>query len=359
MEINQVLVSASPGDAVTNAAFELRSVLRRIGPSEIFAPYFHESLIHEVMPLDRYARRPGAHPETDLLLFHASIGEPDMLAFLEQRPERLVVIYHNISPAALFRDYDPRLAGLLESGRDELRRLATRTQLALADSAYNASELVDMGYRDVRISPLVVDVERLHAIEPHPPTAQHLATDIHGPVALYVGQLLPHKRPDLLIQAFHVLVTYLVPDARLMLVGSGVIPVYRQALQELINELNLVGAGLVGRVTDAELASYYRRADVFVTASEHEGFCVPVLEAMSFGTPVVARAHAAIPETLGGAGLLLPPDDDPVLMAEAMAMAMTEGAVRQQLAQRNRQRVDALSPDRARATFLRHLMDVV
>lgn len=358
MQIHQVLVSASHGDAITNAAFEIRSLLRQVGPSEIYARYFDATMAHEVVPLDHYARRPGADPEADIICYHASIGEPDVLSLLMERPERLVLVYHNISPADAFRDYDPAFAGYLDAGRRELADLASRTHLALAASAYNAAELEDLGYTDVRVSPLIVDPARLHDIEPHPATAHHLADQVTGPLLLFVGQLLPHKRPDLVVKAFHVLVTYLVPDAKLALVGMGRLAAYRQSVQLLVHELNLAGAWLAGPVTDTELAAYYRRADAFVTASEHEGFCVPLVEAMSFDLPIVARAYAAVPETVGDAALLLPADDDPVLMAEAMATVLTDGAVKKALVERGRRRVRNFAPDPSRSTFLGHLLDI-
>lgn len=359
MEIHQVLVSASPGDAITNAAFEIRSLLRRIGSSEIYARYFDPTLATEVHPLERYAQRATSRPDVDIICFHASIGEPDVLSFLLERPERLVLLYHNISPADVFRDYDPAFAGLLDAGRRELSDLVERTHVALADSTYNAEELDRLGYRDVRVSPLIVDLSRLQSVVPHPATVNHLQTEVEGPVALFVGQLLPHKRPDLLIEAFHVLVTYLVPDAHLLLVGAGRLPGYRRALDAFVHELNLPNAWITGPVTDAELAAFYRRADVFVTASEHEGFCVPLVEAMAFDVPVVARSHAAIPETMGDAGVALPPDDDPVLLAEALAAVVTDGSLAGHLRARGRARVEEFSPEHSRASFLAHLADIV
>lgn len=355
MQVHQVLVGASPGDAVTNAAFEIRALLRQKGPSEIYARYFDAALAGEVLPLDRYASRPGADVATDVILFHASIGEPEVASFLASRRERLAVLYHNISPAGPYRPYDPAFAELLDQGRQELHDLASRTHLALADSPYNASELEHMGFRDVRVSPLILE-PRLHAVEPHPPLVRYL-TSKKGPLVLFVGQLLPHKRPDLLLEAFHVLATYLVPDARLVVVGAGRIPPYRKALQAFADELNLPAA-LVGSVTDEELAAYYRHADVFVTASEHEGFCVPLVEAMSFDVPIVARAYAAVPETLGDAGVLLPPGDDPLLLAEALATVLTDDKLRTSLVDRGRRRVQDFSADRARATFLENMAGI-
>lgn len=357
---HQVLVSASPGDAVTNEALALRRALRTVGDSEIFARYYDPSLAGDVLPLADYARRApsGAASGDDLLVVHASIGEPDVAAFLAARPERLVLVYHNISPAGPFRPYDPAFADLLEDGRRDLAELAPRVTLALADSAYNAADLEGLGYADVRVSPLVVDAAALTRVEPDPATVNHLATEIDGPVLLYVGQLLPHKRPDLLVQAFHVLTTYLEPDARLVLVGPARLPGYARAIQHYVHELSLPGAWVAGPVPDAALAAFYRRADAFVTASGHEGFCVPVLEAMAFGVPVVARSCGAIPETAGEAALLLPPGEDPLLLAEAMATVLADECLRGALIERGRARLASFDPERSAATFLGHLAEV-
>lgn len=359
MQIHQVLVTASPGDAITNSALELRDLLRRVGPSEVFARYIHPDVAHEVERLDDYDRiRSSTNSGDDLILFHASIGEPAVFSFISERPERLVLVYHNISPAEPFRAFDPAFAGLLEAGRRELAALRDRTVLALADSQYNADELLALGYRDVRVARLIIDVDRLRAITPDEEVVGHLA-NIEGPVLLFVGQLLPHKRPDLLLKAFHVLVTYHLPTAHLLLVGMNRLPGYAEALELFKDELNLGAASFRGALSLEAWAAHFRRADAFVTASEHEGFLVPLVESFAFETPTLARAHAAIPETMGGAGLLLPPDEDPVLMAEAMAELLTNGDLRRDLVERGTARLDEFDPSRARAAMLEHLMSIV
>lgn len=358
---HQVLVSASPGDAVTDEALALRPVLRRLGESEIFARYYDPSLAGDLVALDQYERRaPASGPAAgdDVLVVHGSIGEPDVAAFLAGRPERLVLRYHNISPAGPFRPYDPAFADLLDGGRRELADLRPRVTLALADSTFNAEDLAAMGYPDVRVSPLVVDAGALGSVVPDPGTANHLATEVEGPVVLFVGQLLPHKRPDLLVQAYHLLVTYLEPDARLILVGPARLPRYRKAVQDLVHELSLSGAWVAGAVSRPALAAFYRRAGAFVTASEHEGFCVPVLEAMAFGVPVGARAAGAVPETAAGAALVLPLDGGPALLAEAMAALLGDGHLRSTLADRGRARVAHFDPALSAETFLAHLAEV-
>lgn len=358
MEIHQVVVTASPGDAITNAALETRALLRELGPSELFAYHIDQRLVDDVLPLQRFGRRRQPGPD-DVIIFHASIGQPEVHSFLMDRPERLVVIHHNISPADPYLRYDPAFAGLLEEGRRELARLRDRATLALADSSFNADELVQLGYADVRVSPLIVDVSALLDIEPDGPTTNHLANTVEGPVVLYVGQLLPHKRPDLLVAAYHALVTWIVPDAHLVMVGSPRLPKYHRAVQLFVQELNLNRAWITGHVTDEQLVAFYRRADVYVTASEHEGFCAPLLEAMTFGLPIVARDHGAIADTMGGAGVLLPAEPDPLLMAEAMAELITNPARGESMAEARQKQLARFRPEVSKATLLEHLLEVV
>ena len=358
MQVHQVLVTATPGDAITNSALELRNLLRRFGPSDVFTLNIHPDVASEVVPLADYDRRRASYDHDDVLLFHASIGEPGVFSFINERPERIVLVYHNISPSQPFLPYDPAFAGLLEAGRQELAALRDRVVLALADSQYNADELLELGYRDVRVSRLIIDTERMRTIEPDQQVTEWLQS-IEGPVLLFVGQILPHKRPDLLLKAFHVLVTYLCPEAHLLIVGTNRIPAYAQALESFRRELNLGSASFRGAQSEPSWAAHYRRADAFVTASEHEGFLVPAVESMAFGVPLVARSHAAIPETVGDAGVLLPPDEDPVLMAEAIAEVVSDRALRDDVVRRGVARLPEFDPERARAQVLEHLLSIL
>ncbi len=359
MEIHQVLVSASPADAITDAAMRLRELLRRIGPSEIYSLHVHPRLAHDVRRLRHYPPPAERGGDQNLLVFHASIGEPEMLSFLLAHGDRLVVMYHNITPASYYAELDPGFAGLLEAGRSELRFLRDKVDLALAVSQYNAAELRAMGFADVRVSPLLVDVAGPAGVPPDEGMAGELDRILgKGPTLLYVGQLLPHKRIDLLLQAFHVLSTHLVPEARLIVAGVGRLPRYREALVGLVHQLGLYRATLTGHISDAELAACWSVADVFVTASEHEGFCMPLAESMAHGVPLLARRCAAIPETVADAGLLVDADAGPQLLAEGMAELLDNVALREELNRRAAVRVRAFQPDRAAETFLRHLLSV-
>ena len=359
MQIHQVLVSASPADAITDSALRLRTLLRLVGPSEVYALHVHPGVADEVLRLRHYPSPQARGGKRNVLVFHASIGEPDVVSFLLASEDRLVVMYHNITPARYFAELDPAFADLLDAGRAELRYLRDRVDLALAVSRYNADELLAMGYRDVRVSPLLVDVRGPGGVAPDEGMAGELDRVLGtGPTLLYVGQLLPHKRVDLLLHAFHLLSTHLLPDARLVVAGVGRLPRYRQALEGLLHRLGLYRATLTGHISAAELAACWRVADVFVTASEHEGFCMPLAEAMAHRVPVLARRCAAIPETVGDAGLLVDADAGPELLAEAMAELLTNEPLREELNRRAAVRVGAFHPDAAAETFLRHLLSV-
>lgn len=352
MDIHQVVVTAAPGDAITNAAFETRRLFRRNGaPSNIYARFIDPKLQGEVLPLATFPKgRSG-----DAILYHASIGQAEVTRFLLERPEPLVMLYHNMSPAEPFAPYDPGFAALLQQGRRELEQLRERVVLPLAVSCFNAGDLEAYGYADVKVAPLIVDPSRLLSVTPHAET-EEWQREIPGPVLLFVGQLLPHKQPHVLLQAFHALCTYLLPEAHLFLVGAPRLPRYKEVLQFFIEELNLTHAGIIkSPVSEAELAAYYQRADAFVTLSGHEGFCVPLLEAMAFEKPIVARAAGAIPGTLEDAGLMIGPHDGALVAAEAMFEVLTNSAMREDLVARGRVRLRHFHPDNARAILLDHL----
>lgn len=350
-------MAAAPGDAVTTSALQLRDTLRRRGRSEIFAAHIHPTMEREVLPLERYRETVGSGGAR-AIVYHFSIGEPRVTAFLERhRDVPLALVYHNLSPAEAFRPYDPDFADLLDLGRAELAALTPRVLLSLADSQFNADELTALGYEDVSVAP-PIDVSDLTAVEPEPTTAAGLAT-LPGPVILFVGQLLPHKRPDWLLMAFHSLVTHLEPEATLLMVGAARLPQYRSAIETFAAELNLRSARLTGSLEPDALAACFRRADIFFTASEHEGYCVPLVEAMGFGVPVLARSFAAIPGTVGDAGLLLDPDDGPLVAAEALRTLFRDDALRRQLVTRGRRRVSTFDPAPARQRFVDHLSELV
>jgi glycosyltransferase involved in cell wall biosynthesis len=334
-------------------AFALRDVLRRTGPSEIFARHFEPSLSGDVLPLSSYRARHARN----MLIFHASIGQPEVHDFLASRPEPIVLVYHNVTPASYFQPYDGAFAELLALGRREIELLRPRVVSAIADSAYNAQELEAVGYHDVRVVPPVMHLDRLATVAARASTLNHLAT-FEAPILLSVAQLMPHKRPDFLVQMMHCAETYRALRPVLLLVGHHRLPRYTRAIREQVREL-MVDVHVVGAVDDADLVAMFRAATAVVSASEHEGFCIPLVESMMFDTPIVARACAAIPETVGDAALLVPEAQGPLFFTEAVAEVLTNAALRDDLAARGRRRVEQLAASRPDAAILDALLEVV
>jgi len=353
--IHQILAAASPGDAITNVALEYRDVFRRVAPSDVFARHIAPGAAAHVKPLSEY----GADGTQGLLVYHASIGEPAVSAFLQSRTEPIVLVYHNITPARYFKGLDDTFAELLVLGRYELELLLPRVVLTVAASQFNAAELEAVGYRDVRVIPPVVNPFRLTRTRPDEATLTHLDLDFREPFLLCVGQMLPHKRPDLLVKAMHTASTYLGLQARLLLVGPNRFAPYADAIAAQVRELNLDQVHIVGPVPDDRLAAMFRRATAFVTVSEHEGFCVPLLEALAFDVPVLARACAAIPETLGDGGFLLPGRVTAELIAEAIDCIVRDAGLRRDLVARGQRRLRELTQVDASLAMLEAISEVV
>ncbi len=336
------LVPTYEAGAVGSHVAEVRRTLRRAGfESEVFTDHLRRGAPGPAHPTDAYGERVPARAG-DVLLYHLAIGST-MADRLRARHERLVVDYHNITPAQFFSDWEPMLAYDLAWGRLQLAELAARAELGIADSAYNAGELRAAGYRRAEVAPILLDLDAFQG-EVDERTLDRLGgpggrPGGRGTAWLFVGRVAPNKAQHDLVRAFAVHRRLYDPCARLRLVGGSSSAAYLGALRGAVDELDLGGAvDLAGSVTAAELAAHYRAADVFVCLSEHEGFCVPLLEAWWHGVPVVAFAAAAVPETLGDAGLLLA-DKAPDRVAAAVHRVATDPGVRTALVEAGRRRL--------------------
>jgi glycosyltransferase involved in cell wall biosynthesis len=296
--VHQVLGALHPGDAVGNEALAIRGHLRAAGlDSEIFAGFVDSRLGSEARPLRDYAREDGG--ET-VCLYHFSPGSPaGQVALSAAGP--LAVVYHNVTPARFFAGWSAESARLAQKAEPELAALARRAALGLAKSRFSLHDLAGAGFAVCGVLPFVHD--RARTVPPSP-VFERLYADGRTHV-LAVGRLAPNKRIEDLIRAFALLQRGPVPRSRLLLVGDDGLRAYAEALRGLVRDLRLRDVVFCGRVEEDELRSAYRRADVLVSLSEHEGYGVPLVEAMLAGVPVVAYDAGAVAETLGGAGVLL------------------------------------------------------
>jgi glycosyltransferase involved in cell wall biosynthesis len=214
----------------------------------------------------------------------------------------MALVYHNITPPEYFLGVHRQLVRQCYHGRRELLAYRTRCDLALGDSEFNRQELEQAGFPSTAVLPVVPDFSHLAG----PPDPRMVATyDDEWTNLLFVGRVIPNKRPDNLIRFFHAYKTLYNPKSRLILAGSyGGFEVYLAQLHALTAALGVSDVHILGQVTNEELAALYECADLFLCASEHEGFCVPIVEAFFKGVPVVAYAATAVPATMDGGGVL-------------------------------------------------------
>jgi len=303
--VHQLLATLSAGDAIGNETLAIQAHLRALGfDSDIYSEGVHPRVADRVRPLWQYER--VSSPET-ICIFHFSIGSAAS-PLIFHAPDRLVLIYHNITPPEWFVGYHRLLTQLCHRGRRELAAFAPRTALALGDSEFNRRELEAAGFARTAVLPIVQDLATLEG--PRSPVVRRLCGDDRLNV-LFVGRIIPNKKIDDLIRVFAVLQRHLEPRSRLLLVGDHRgHERYYDRLRQMVADLRLEEVVFTGHVDQDELRAYYEVADVFLCLSEHEGYCVPLVEAMHLGVPVVAFDAGAVADTLRGGGVLL--KDKPV-----------------------------------------------
>jgi L-malate glycosyltransferase len=343
MIINQWVPAAHKGDAIGDSARRVRQMLRELGhDSELYAITVDDGLKDDVRPFADPASRHG-----DATIFHYALPSPMTDAFASLDHGR-VLQYHNVTPAEFFAPYDPALSRLASIGRTELATLAGRTDLALGDSAYNRRELDALGFPRTGVFPIAVDTSRVTQPAERPALDEILDDGLVN--FLFVGRIAPNKKIEDHIRLAEVYKRYVDAYYRFIFVGRyDVVPQYYSSIRALMSEYRLLNDRFVftGPVSDEELAVYYRHAAVYISMSEHEGFCVPLVEAMATDVPVLAYAAAAVPDTLGGAGVQFSPKDLEVAAELLGALAFDDG-LRSRVIAGQRRRLADFGDDRVR-----------
>ena len=309
----------SPGDAVSNDVVGMcDAFLRRGYDARMYAGScdFNDPVVHPISEIHSFIDQPD-----DLVIYHHSIAWTPGQDLLRDAKCRIGIKYHNITPAEFFTGISPWHEEMCRTGREELMEIARgRCDFYLADSSYNREELLELGARAEKCF-VVPPFHHIDALESLDAEMDVLDTYRDGKTnVLMVSRVAPHKGHVALLKAFAAYYLDYNPDSRLIIVGKeeGPFESYSRKLRELMSSLMLDGAVVfTGPASPDELKSYYLLANLFAIASEHEGFCVPVVEAMALKVPVLAYASSAIPDTLGEGGMLLD-HRDPQLMAAAM-----------------------------------------
>jgi glycosyltransferase involved in cell wall biosynthesis len=340
MIVNQWVPAAHRGDAIGDSARRVRDLLRARGHrSDLFAITIDDDLRDDVKPFGDPAARAG-----DVTIFHYALPSPMSAAFAALTRGR-VLQYHNITPAAFFAGYDAGLYRLAWQGRQELATLVDATDLALGDSEYNREELEHLGFRPTGVMPIAVTTERITGAPQRPALSRILDDGLVN--FLFVGRMAPNKRIEDFVRLAEHYKRYVDSFYRFVFVGRyDVVPRYYATIQALLLKYRMPADRFLftGPVPDEDLAAFYRAARVYLSLSEHEGFCVPLVEAMAADVPVLAYASTAVPETLGGAGLQFAPKDLEHA-AELLGMLAYDEDVRASVIAGQRRRLSAFGPD--------------
>jgi glycosyltransferase involved in cell wall biosynthesis len=301
MRIDQLVPAYHRGDAIGDeAAFLRRFFVSQGFQSEVYRLDCDRGLESESRAFSEFTEP----LPTDITILHFALPSPLTPAF-RRLVSKKVIIYHNVTSPEFFSGYSEEMVRIARLGREELRSLAGTVDIALADSAFNARELVEFGFREAHVFPLYVDLAKYE--RPADEFVRRLFRDGRTNI-LFVGRVAPNKKIEDLIKVTFYYKKFINPLVRLIIVGkTSSLPAYYHALVKLADDFLLAPEEIrfTGHLPDEEMFAIYRAADVFLSLSEHEGFCLPLIESLVFDLPVIAYDSTAVPDTLGGAGILV------------------------------------------------------
>lgn len=347
MKIYQVAFSISPGDGISNCIRAIDRFLKEGGYETQILTSFFDPRVENLR--EDYSL--SVIKEDDVVLYHMASYSKIADDFAKMKCKR-AVMYHNITPPHFLKGYSTLDVLRTSRGLKQLRSLAKNCDLAIGVSEFNRQDLLAQGFSpDTTFTcPNITDLAS-HDLPPD----ENILNQYKGRKGaniMFAGRVVPHKRFENVIKTFYYYKNFVDKDARLFLCGGLSSPKYYAQLAGLIHELQLQDVIFTDHIKFQELLAYYRLADVFVCMSEHEGFCVPLLEAMYFDVPVVAYAAAAVPETLGGTGILLQ-EKDFIAASEAIRKLQEDNDFREKIITHQRKRLDELSMDNTIDAFLK------
>jgi L-malate glycosyltransferase len=342
--VNQWVPAAHKGDAIGDSARRVRGLLREMGhQSDLYAMTIDDDLRGDVIPWTDTGARRG-----DMTIFHFALVSPMTSEFAKLDSGR-VLQYHNVTPAHFFAGYDAAIYRLAMLGREDLKSLVGHTDVALGDSEYNRQELESLGFTNTGVFPIAVDTERITAA-PRRPALEKILAEEGWLNFLFVGRIAPNKKIEDHIKLAEHYKRYVDEQYRFIFVGkTDATPMYYAAIRAMLERYRMPQGRFIftGPVPDVDLATYYRSASVYISLSEHEGFCVPLLEAMAADVPVLAYGTTAVPDTLGGAGVQFAPKDLEYA-AELLGELAYNDTLRQQVIAGQRARLADFGDDRIR-----------
>ncbi len=345
MRIIQFSPALSYGDAVSNDIVAMSQVLTSLGCENLIVTLNATDRVrHLVTTFSKYKFKNG-----DIALYHMSIGS-ELTDYVISTPfSKRLMVYHNITPAHFFKDSENHF-NYCSAGRQQLKLLSGIIDFSMADSEFNRIELEALGFKNTVTLPIILNMEEYR----NTPADEEILDkyDDCGIVnVLFVGRIAPNKKHEDIIASFHIYNKYINPKSRLFLVGSsGGFESYCSALEKYISDNGIQNVYFSGHVNFSEIVAYYKTADVFLCMSEHEGFCVPVVEAMIYDVPVIAYSACALPYTMGASGVLVGEKDFP-LIAELIDTTISNFSVRCEIIKAQRERLRDFEPEITKKQF--------
>jgi len=352
LQIHQIHPIVSYGDAIGNELIEIREILREFGyKSDIYAKSIHPKL-GDIKNYTDYIK--VSSPKNILILHYSIEYGSELLDFIRSLPDKKILLYHNITPPVFFQNFSSAHEHATKNGIHELKhKVKNIVDVALADSEFNRKDLINIGFKKTGILPYLINFNKFD-ISHNRKIIENYSDEFVN--LLVVGRISPNKKVDDAIKCFYYYNKYINSKSRLLLVGSYQgMDLYYNYLNNLILKLDLKNVYFTGHINLDELISYYKIGDVFLTMSEHEGFCVPLLESMHFGVPIIAYSSTAIPETLGDSGILIN-NKNYMEIAELINILVEDKLLRDRIVKRQSERLEFFSRKRI-AGILKHYID--
>jgi Glycosyltransferase len=353
MKIIQLLPSIAYGDAVGNNAIAYKQLLKKLGfKTNIFAENIDSRLPSG--SCDYITNMPKIEND-DILIYHLAIGSDLNYKVVDYKCKK-IIMYHNITPPQFFKGYNKTAYRLCIEGLKATEFLSDKVDYCIADSQFNKENLLDMNYKcKIDVLPILIPFDDYKK----KPSNEILKKFNNKTNIVFMGRIVPNKRQEDIIEAFYYYKKYINVNARLILVGSysGTEKYYEQ-LKKYVEKLNLDDVYFTGHIKFNEILAYYKTADIFLCMSEHEGFCVPLVEAMFFDVPIIAYDSSAIAGTLGRSGLLIK-EKKPIEIAELMNRLIIDKDLREKVIYNQKIRLKDFSYDVIKRQFVKYIEDFI
>ncbi len=342
------------GDAIGNEALYMNTLLKGAGyNSKIYAEYIPTESLRKT---NFFFKKSIKCNKEDIILYHLSTYSVINDWILTQKC-RKIMIYHNITPPSFFENYSRKDKDLCLNGYIQTEKLKNEFDLVLADSNYNNEQLNKLGFScPIKILPVLLSFDDYKKV-PEKEIVEKYSDDYIN--IIFVGRIVPNKCQEDIISAFSYYQKYYNPKSRLFLVGKYTgMEKYYLRLRDYADKLKINNIDFLGHVTFKELLAYYYVSNLFLCMSEHEGFCVPLVEAMFFKKPILAYNSTAVAETIWPGGVLMD-KKNPLEAAALINMILTDERLKNIIINNQKEKLFDYCPEKTANLFLSYISEFI